>query len=902
MPENKTTKINILNRLQTKINNTTTKVKLDLIGTVLLDKYTINSKMNTVSGEAELYRCTDNNQNEYVVKIYQRENAIKPEIIEKLKSINSPNVAKIIDSGLYENYPFVILPYYSNGSLVEAVLSKGMTFDLNEIKEFVLPSLNNGLKVLHDNGIIHKDLKPSNIMISEDGTNLVIIDFGISSDTNGGTVVVTKTGMTPTYLAPETLSNTYLKETDYYALGITIYELFTGHTPYENLNEEQIASYASIQKIPFPDDFPNDLKNLINGLTYKDLSNRNDKNNPNRRWEYNEVNEWLKTDGKFNLEPNNINQYSRLETNNFNSISYIYHNQKITTVEELVEKLLSNSEDGKKEFLRGYLSKKLKQNGRTDLAQMCDFAEESINDLGNNVSIDLPFFRLMYRLAPNFQKLCWNSINYENFIDYGNALIDEVNNSSNSNNQNSELINSAEKFLTNEFFNTWIKNLKQHELVDLYTQILEANKKLLSINNLTPKFNALRLGYSITGRTDFVIENKKYQSIADLEQELDSLYKSNLKQYISFFDKNYQELNKFKLILQSNYQTIITNIISKYNGLLFLNNKQFIYRDFTDLFEHTKKLWNNGELKELLELSQLIKKDLENFKLENKIQGEDLNLYNNYQQNLQSIFYINDEHIYRDLNEFDMFINNLRLKSSQSVKNFFEINHKTISKFFHLLNEPEKEYFKDRYPEFKSVIGEIKVGNIVKFGNYFINDNKTKEPIEWRVLEVSYDRALLITKDAIDCKPYNNKRRGITWEECSLRQWLNNEFINQAFSKKEQIEIILTNISNPRNPYLGTWGGNNTQDKIFLLSIDEVKKYFKDVKGRECKANNYAKQQGASTSYNKEYLDHCDWWFRSPGRPQYCAAFVCDDGRICAEGCCVETDINAVRPALYINL
>ncbi len=834
MSENKTTKINILNRLQTKINNTTTKVKLDLIGTVLLDKYTINSKMNTVSGEAELYRCTDNNQNEYVVKIYQRENAIKPEIIEKLKSINSPNVAKIIDSGLYENYPFVILPYYSNGSLVEAVLSKGMTFDLNEIKEFVLPSLNNGLKVLHDNGIIHKDLKPSNIMISEDGTNLVIIDFGISSDTNGGTVVVTKTGMTPTYLAPETLSNTYLKETDYYALGITIYELFTGHTPYENLNEEQIASYASIQKIPFPDDFPNDLKNLINGLTYKDLSNRNDKNNPNRRWEYNEVNEWLKTDGKFNLEPNNINKYSRLETNNFNSISYIYHNQKITTVEELVEKLLSNSEDGKKEFLRGYLSKKLKQNGRTDLAQMCDFAEESINDLGNNVSIDLPFFRLMYRLAPNFQKLCWNSINYENFIDYGNALIDEVNNSSNSNNQNSELINSAEKFLTNEFFNTWIKNLKQHELVDLYTQILEANKKLLSINNLTPKFNALRLGYSITGRTDFVIENKKYQSIADLEQELDSLYKSNLKQYISFFDKNYQELKNFKVILQSNYQTKI----------------------------------------------------------------------NNYQQNLQSIFYVDDEHIYRNLNEFDVFINNLRLKSSQDVKKFFEINHKEISKSFNLLNNSEKNYFKNRYPEFKttSLIGEIKVGNIVKFGNYFINDNKTKEPIEWRVLEVSNDKALLITKDAIDCKPYNNKRRGITWEECSLRQWLNNEFINQAFSKKEQIEIILTNISNPRNPYLGTWGGNNTQDKIFLLSIDEVKKYFKDVKGRECKANNYAKQQGASTSYNKEYLDHCDWWFRSPGRPQYCAAFVCDDGRICAEGCCVETGINAVRPALYINL
>ena len=113
----------------------------------------------------------------------------------------------------------------------------------------------------------------------------------------------------------------------------------------------------------------------------------------------------------------------------------------------------------------------------------------------------------------------------------------------------------------------------------------------------------------------------------------------------------------------------------------------------------------------------------------------------------------------------------------------------------------------------------LSVGYIIKFGNYYINDSKNKEPIEWRVLEVSNDRALLITKDAIDRKPYNNELRDITWEECSLRQWLNYEFINQAFSKEEQNEIILTNISNPNNARYGTRGGNNTQDKIFLLSI-----------------------------------------------------------------------------------
>ena len=198
----------------------------------------------------------------------------------------------------------------------------------------------------------------------------------------------------------------------------------------------------------------------------------------------------------------------------------------------------------------------------------------------------------------------------------------------------------------------------------------------------------------------------------------------------------------------------------------------------------------------------------------------------------------------------------------------------------------------------------LSVGDIIKFGNYYINDSKNKEPIEWRVLEVSNDRALLITKDAIDCKPYNNEWRDITWEECSLRQWLNNEFINQAFSKEEQNEIILTNISNPNNPYFekwggnNSWGGNNTKDKIFLLSIDEAQKYFKDDKDKECKATNYAKQQGAWTNY----LGNCYWWLRSPGDYQSSAACVRHDGSVYDYGGGVGYYNNAVRPALYINL
>ena len=201
----------------------------------------------------------------------------------------------------------------------------------------------------------------------------------------------------------------------------------------------------------------------------------------------------------------------------------------------------------------------------------------------------------------------------------------------------------------------------------------------------------------------------------------------------------------------------------------------------------------------------------------------------------------------------------------------------------------------------------LSVGDIIKFGNYFINDDKNKEPIEWRVLEVSNNKALLVTKDAIDGKPYNTEWEDITWEQCSLRQWLNNEFINQAFSKKEQEEILLTNLSNPDNFEYRTIGGNNTQDKIFLLSIDEVKKYFKDYKDRECKVTHYAKQQGAwsceleDEDDDDEYVGNCYWWLRSPGSYQNCVAVVFGDGIIHYYGLSVNNIDNAVRPALFIN-
>ena len=257
-------------------------------GVILAEKYEVIEPMKAETGEADLYICRCGGK-KYVAKMYRRQRAVKQEVLAALKSIDSPYVASLLAVGEYGGLPFVILPYYKNGSL------QGRRFSPEELRKNLIPCINEALRVLHQNDIIHKDLKPSNIMLQDDNKSIAIIDFGISSVVEeGNTVLVTQTGMTPEYSAPETFRNLFLEESDYYSFGITVYELFCGHTPYKNMNADEIARYTAVQRIPFPKDMPEKLRDFISGVTYFDITNRNKKNNPNRRWTYNEVLDWCK--------------------------------------------------------------------------------------------------------------------------------------------------------------------------------------------------------------------------------------------------------------------------------------------------------------------------------------------------------------------------------------------------------------------------------------------------------------------------------------------------------------------------------------------------------------------------------------------------------------------------------
>ena len=151
------------------------------------------------------------------------------------------------------------------------------------------------------------------------------------------------------------------------------------------------------------------------------------------------------------------------------------------------------------------------------------------------------------------------------------------------------------------------------------------------------------------------------------------------------------------------------------------------------------------------------------------------------------------------------------------------------------------------------------------------------EPIEWRVLNVSENSALVISEYGLDCKPFNSSTsRGNSWYSSDLCNWLNNEFLAGAFSEDERYSIR----------------------EVTCLSVDEAERYFEDDDDRICKPTPYAVQQGA---YVDDSTGGCGWWLRSPGCDSSYAARVNFDGDVDSFGWIVVDTLDAARPALILN-
>ena len=192
---------------------------------------------------------------------------------------------------------------------------------------------------------------------------------------------------------------------------------------------------------------------------------------------------------------------------------------------------------------------------------------------------------------------------------------------------------------------------------------------------------------------------------------------------------------------------------------------------------------------------------------------------------------------------------------------------------------------------------DYKIGETIEFGNYPQEEDGTEKPIEWIVMKNEGNQVLLLSKYVLDAKPYYEEVDEVTWETSDIRQWLNNEFYTTAFNKAEKGRIQTTLIKNEDNFETKTSGGNDTKDKVFLLSQKEAETLFSNKKERIAKATGYTQKTGVYVNERTNAL----WWLRSPGNGSDAAGTVHWNGWINSDGYYVYYDDDGVRPALYLK-
>ncbi len=177
--------------------------------------------------------------------------------------------------------------------------------------------------------------------------------------------------------------------------------------------------------------------------------------------------------------------------------------------------------------------------------------------------------------------------------------------------------------------------------------------------------------------------------------------------------------------------------------------------------------------------------------------------------------------------------------------------------------------------ENEAKLKDLKVGVVFFFGSY------KEEHIYWKVHKIQDRMALVISTDNICTMPYHETYTNTTWSDCTLRKWLNSEFINESFTQAEQARILPCKINNDKNPEAWIPNGAPTIDKVFLLSRNEADTLFDNDYDRVLRSNG--------------------WWLRTSGRCLNQASVVLGSGRIYYEG----TRVNAqwgIRPAMWIKL
>lgn len=246
------------------------------VGDTLASRYVLKKVINPDNGEAATFVC-EYDDFPFLVKVYFPDKAPTEEKVGKEKSMNSPYLVKKSDRFTYNGCSCEVMPFFNKADLI----SSGKAVNDKRLFETIIPNVNEALKSVHDAGLVHGNVKPTNIFYSPFGPDQVLLgDLGVGLEHISE--FTKQTGFA--FLPPENLKGIFGKEADYWSLGITLVMLVTGRGVFDGLNRKQMLKKAATYELEIPDKASEKLKNIIRGLTVKDYKTR---------WGYEEIKKCL---------------------------------------------------------------------------------------------------------------------------------------------------------------------------------------------------------------------------------------------------------------------------------------------------------------------------------------------------------------------------------------------------------------------------------------------------------------------------------------------------------------------------------------------------------------------------------------------------------------------------------
>ena len=197
---------------------------------------------------------------------------------------------------------------------------------------------------------------------------------------------------------------------------------------------------------------------------------------------------------------------------------------------------------------------------------------------------------------------------------------------------------------------------------------------------------------------------------------------------------------------------------------------------------------------------------------------------------------------------------------------------------------------------------EVGLGDIVTFGHYYLTDDETPEEITWRVLERDEDSMLLMSELALENHNFSETEDRVTWETSEMRRWLNRDFKNQIFTAAEQACIMDSKVTADANPRPGSDQGNDTTDKLYLLSVSEVDHYFASDSERRIRPTQRVKKANKGNRIVDPYNNTVFWWLRTMSEDNHLTCYVAPSGTYISYGENGYTTSFCVVPVVRVNI